>query len=71
MVENGLSLGMLSTSSMELRHLVFGRPAHRGAMRGGGGGRRFTVNSETGKAAPAVSRISKIAKNQVRVNHNV
>ena len=39
-VKNGLSLGMLSTSAMELRHLVFGRPAHRRTMRGGGGGKK-------------------------------
>jgi len=62
--EKKLTLGMLCTTAMELRHLVYGRPAHKRSMRGGGGGRRRKCK-ETGKISPAVSLLKKIGKNAV------
>ena len=62
-----LTFGMLSTTAMELRHLVYGRPAHRRSMRGGGGGRRGFIDKHRRKLGtrPAVSMLKKIGKNAV------
>ena len=62
--QNKLSFAMLSTTALELRHLAFGRPAHKRSMRGGGGGRRRKCK-ETGKTKAARSMIKKIPCNAV------
>ena len=68
-LKHGLSFGMLSTSAIELRHLTYGRPAHKRSMRGGGGGcKRKVLTSEgewTGSYESAKSLCSKITCNPV------
>ena len=52
---------------MELRHLVYGRPAHRRSMRGGGGGRRkFNILPNGVRISrPARSFAMRIPRNKV------
>jgi hypothetical protein len=60
-VKHGLTFGMLSTTAIELRHLTYGRPAHKKCMRGGTGGRKRHAlgdgNKWTGAKEDAHSRI--------------